>query len=111
VEATLVVMGVPEGKLLASMRRNERIVDVEHLNLKDMPAVSLRHHGGYRGFRMRLRSCVNPGQLMTDNSFPRSHLNIPCAGTRTEHFRSAGLYIARISDVRAPSIERRNCTA
>jgi hypothetical protein len=32
-EAALVVMRVPEGKLLAPMRRNERIVDVEHLNL------------------------------------------------------------------------------
>jgi hypothetical protein len=29
----MIVMGVPEGKLLAPMRRNERIVDVEHLNL------------------------------------------------------------------------------
>ena len=31
-EAALVVMRVPEGKLLAAMRCTERIVDVEHLN-------------------------------------------------------------------------------
>jgi hypothetical protein len=31
-EAALVLVRVPEGKLLPAMRRNEGIVDVEHLN-------------------------------------------------------------------------------
>ncbi len=38
--------------------------------------------------------CVNPGQLMTLNSVPRSHLDGRCAATRTGQFRPAKLCAA-----------------
>jgi hypothetical protein len=43
---------------------------------------------------MHLRSCINHGQLMSSiNSVSRSHLDGPCAITRTGQFCPVRLYI------------------